>query len=57
MEGRILTSDVRLPALEAEDALMISKLAKYVQRIDKQVTIGIILLLFVCNLLHFRLSG
>ena len=37
MEGRILTSDVRLPTLEAEDAFMISKIAKYVQRIDKQV--------------------
>ena len=37
MEGRILISDVRLPPLEAEDAFMISKIAKYVQRIDKQV--------------------
>ena len=47
MEGRILTSDMRLPALEAEDAFMISKIAKYVQRIDKQVTIGILFTLFV----------
>ena len=37
MEGRILTTNVRLPALEAEDAFMISKIAKYVKRIDNQV--------------------
>ena len=44
MEGRILTSDVRLSALEAEDAFRISKIAKYVQRIDKQVNTEFLLL-------------
>ena len=44
MEGRILTSDVRLPTLEAEDAFRISKIAKYVQRIDKQVNTEFLLL-------------
>ena len=41
MEGKILTSNVRLPALEATDAFLISKIAKYVQRIDKQVCMTI----------------
>ena len=44
MEGRILTSHVRLPTLEAEDAFRISKIAKYVQRIDKQVNTEFLLL-------------
>ena len=52
MEGRILTSDVRLPALEAEDAFMISKIAKYVQRIDKQVrSDNLKALLLICFIL------
>ena len=42
MSGRVLNSEddkvkVRLPPLDAEDAEIISKVAGYVQRLDKQV--------------------
>ena len=39
MEGKILETDdkPKLPALNSEDALLFSKVAGYVHRIDKQV--------------------
>ena len=40
INGRVLNSEddkVRLPPLDAEDTEIISKVAGYVQRLDKQV--------------------
>ena len=48
MEGKILETDVKqkLPALNSEDALLFSKVAGYVHRIDKQVFYFFILEVF-----------
>ena len=40
MRGQVLgdrVEDVRLPPLDVEDALQIGRVAKYAQRLDKQV--------------------
>ena len=40
MRGQVLgdrVEEVRLPPLDVEDALQVSRVAKYAQRLDKQV--------------------